>query len=115
MLVPLPQPVVDALKASPSDNGKYFFWNGCCLPTSAVKIWERTFQRVFELADISGGTVHRFRDTFAVELLLKGVPIEQVSVLLGHSSLKITEKHYAPWVKARQEQLEQSVRLAWSA
>jgi integrase len=57
-------------------------------------------------------TVHRFRDTFAVELLLKGVPIEQVSVLLGHSSLKVTEKHYAPWVKARQEQLEQSVRLA---
>jgi len=113
--VPLPQPVVEALKASPSDNGKYFFWNGCCLPTSAVKIWERTFQRVFELADISGGTVHRFRDTFAVELLLKGVPIEQVSVLLGHSSLRITEKHYAPWVKARQDQLEQSVRLAWSA
>jgi hypothetical protein len=37
--------------------------------------------------------------------------IEQVSVLLGHSSLKITEKHYAPWVKARQEQLEATV--AW--
>lgn len=59
--------------------------------------------------------MHRFRDTFAVELLLKGLPIEQVSVLLGHSSLRVTEKHYAPWVKARQDQLEQSVRLAWSA
>ena len=46
-------------------------------------------------------------DTFAVELLLKGVPMDVVSVLLGHSSIKITEKHYAPWVKARQEQLEQ--------
>ena len=113
--VPLPPPVVEALKRSPSDHAKYFFWNGRCLPTSAVKIWERTFQRVFELADISGGTVHRFRDTFAVELLLKGVPIEQVSVLLGHSSLRVTEKHYAPWVKARQEQLEHSVRLAWPA
>lgn len=112
--VPLPERAVDALKASRSDDSRYFFWNGRCLPTSAVKIWERTFQRVFELADISGGTVHRFRDTFAVELLLKGVPIEQVSVLLGHSSLKVTEKHYAPWVKARQEQLEQSVRLAWA-
>jgi integrase/recombinase XerD len=59
------------------------------------------------------GTVHRFRDTFAVELLLKGVPIEQVSVVLGHSSLKVTEKHYSPWVKARQEQLEAAVRKAW--
>src|SRR5262249_31640544 len=112
--VPLPQSVVDALKAAPSDNPKYFFWNGRCLPTSAVKIWERTFERVFELADIPDGTLHRFRDTFAVELLLKGVPIEQVSILLGHSSLKITEKHYAPWVKARQEQLEAAVRKAWA-
>jgi hypothetical protein len=48
-----------------------------------------------------------------VELLLKGVPIEQLSVLLGHSSLKITEKHYSPWVKARQDQLEAAVRKAW--
>ena len=88
--LPLPPQTVEALKAAPSDNPKYFFWNGNCLPTSAVKIWERTFQRVFEEANIPDGTAHRFRDTFAVELLLKGVPIEQVSILLGHSSLKIT-------------------------
>ena len=113
--VPLPPNAVEALKQSPSDNVRYFFWNGNCLPTSAVKIWERTFQGVFKLAHIPDGTIHRFRDTFAVELLLKGVPIEQVSVLLGHSSLKVTEKHYSPWVKARQDQLEQSVRLAWPA
>jgi integrase/recombinase XerD len=54
-----------------------------------------------------------FRDTFAVEMLLAGVPIDQVSILLGHKSVKITEKHYAPWVKARQEQLASSVRNAW--
>jgi integrase len=55
------------------------------------------------------------RDTFAVEMLLAGVPLEQVSILLGHKSVKITEKHYAPWVKARQEQLAANVRKAWSA
>ncbi len=54
-----------------------------------------------------------FRDTFAIELLLAGVPIDQVSILLGHSSIKITEKHYSPWVKARQEQLESSVKQSW--
>jgi integrase/recombinase XerD len=31
-----------------------------------------------------------FRDTFAVEMLLAGVPIDQVSLLLGHASVKIT-------------------------
>jgi hypothetical protein len=32
---------------------------------------------------------------------------------LGHDSIKVTEKHYAPFVKARQDQLEASARLAW--
>jgi hypothetical protein len=26
-------------------------------------------------------------------------------VLLGHSSIKVTERHYSPWVRARQDQL----------
>jgi hypothetical protein len=47
-------------------------------------------------------------------LLLAGIPLEQVSMLLGHKSVKITEKHYAPWVKARQEQLAANVRKAWA-
>ena len=54
-----------------------------------------------------------FRDTFAVELLNKGVPIDRVSLLLGHSSVKVTEKHYAPFVKERQQQLEMYARMAW--
>ena len=32
---------------------------------------------------------------------------------LGHSSVRITEKHYSPWVKARQDQLERAVKKAW--
>jgi integrase/recombinase XerD len=56
-----------------------------------------------------------FRDTFAVELLLAGVPLDQVSLLLGHNSIKVTEKHYAPFVKARQVQLEHSARMAWKS
>jgi integrase len=62
-----------------------------------------------------------FRDTFAVELLLAGVPMDQVSLLLGQSSVKITERHYAPFCKARQQQLAERalkgavvVTLWWS-
>jgi integrase len=39
--------------------------------------------------------------------------MDRVSVLLGHSSIKVTEKHYSPWVRARQEQLEADVRRTW--
>ena len=53
------------------------------------------------------------RDTFAVELLKKGVSLETVSILLGHSSVRITERHYRPWVKTLQDNLEKEVARAW--
>jgi hypothetical protein len=59
------------------------------------------------------GTRTGFGTTLAVELLLDGMPIERVSILLGHSSVKVTERHYAPWVKARQAQLEADLVHAW--
>lgn len=63
---------------------------------------------------IVGGHAHRFRDPFAISLLLKGVDLANVSVLLGHGSIKVTERHYSPWVKARQERLEADVRSTWA-
>lgn len=111
------------LHAVPNSNPRYFFWSGNGDPETAKKGWQRTLRHLFRnVAKVAkpDGTPkrchpHMFRDTFAVELLLSGVPIDQVSLLLGHSSVKITEKHYAPFVKARQEQLEGSVRLSWEA
>ena len=70
---------------------------------------------MFELATIPDSHAHHFRDTFAVSLLQAGVPMERVSVVLGHSSIKVTEKHYSPWVPARQEQLEADVRRTWDS
>jgi len=39
--------------------------------------------------------------------------MEEVSILLGHSSVRITEKHYASWVPARQEILKSHVAKTW--
>ena len=123
VFVPLPEDLAESLRTippGPKPNPNYFFWTGNGDPRSAVKDWQRSFRRLFKVANITkpDGTrkrcfPHMFRDTFAIELLLAEVPIDQVSVLLGHSSVKITEKHYSPWVKARQTQLEKSVRKSW--
>jgi integrase/recombinase XerD len=106
--VPLPKTVIDALDAIPTDN--YYFWSGRGTKKSCVGDYQRAFKKLYELAKVENGHAHRWRDTFAVELLLDGIPLEQVSALLGHQSIKVTERHYSPWVKARQDQLEAAVR-----
>jgi integrase/recombinase XerD len=92
----------------------YFFWSGQSKAKTVISHWQDCLRTFFETAGVENGHAHPFRDTFAVELLLAGVPLERVSVLLGHRSIKVTERHYAPWVRARQEQLEADVRRCWS-
>lgn len=111
----LPDLVVKALDAAPRSSDNYFFWTGQSTVRSAKGKWQRRLQRLFELAGAVGGHAHRFRDTFAVELLLAGVPLERVSVLLGHQSVRITERHYSPWVRARQEQLGADLQRAFAS
>ncbi|HEV2196056.1 MAG TPA: tyrosine-type recombinase/integrase [Candidatus Acidoferrum sp.] len=111
---PLPPFVMEALNAIP-ERTAYFFWTGNSTPKTAASVWQESLKRLFILAGVPDGHAHRFRDTFSVELLLAGVPIERVSILLGHQSVRITEKHYAPWVRERQEQLEADVRRTWQA
>jgi integrase/recombinase XerD len=111
---PLRDAVIQALDAVRGTSEKYFFWTGEGKLKSAVGDWQRSLKKLFALAKVPGGHPHRFRHTFTVELLLAGIPIERVSVLLGHSSVRITEKHYSAWVRARQEQLEADVRASWA-
>ena len=106
---------MNALTATSRITERLYFWNGKGLLKTAVKNWQKKLRRLFELSGMDKGDdyllSHRFRDTFSVELA--GVPMERVSVLLGHSSVRITEKHYNPWVRSRQEQLEADMRSAW--
>jgi integrase/recombinase XerD len=111
---PLPPFVVNALDSFEPASDRYFFWTGESDRDGVARNYMRYLARLFDLAGIPDGHSHRFRDTFAVELLLKGAPLERVSVLLGHRSIKVTERHYTPWVRARQEQLEADVRRIWS-
>jgi site-specific recombinase XerD len=111
---PLPEFVVSALEGMVPTSERYFFWTGTSKLQTATGDWQAKLKKLFEKANLANGHAHRFRDTFAVELLLANVPIERVSILLGHTSIRITEKHYTPWVRARQEQAEADVRGAWA-
>jgi integrase/recombinase XerD len=75
---PLPTDVVHKLTAVTNGNERYFFYDGTSQPESMVKSWDRVFKKVGETAApvVSNCHPHRFRDTFAVSLLLKGVSLE---------------------------------------
>lgn len=121
VFVLIPPDVAHELRTLPSENPAYFFWSGRGLPKSSVSDYQRSLRRMFKKLDIKGANgktkrchSHMFRNTFSVNLLLAGVPIHDVSLLLGHSSVKTTEKHYSPFVMARRDSLIDAVRQAWT-
>lgn len=111
--VPLPAFAVRALMQQPT--GQYVFWSGHGELKSAIEDWRRSFRSLAKLAGVRKLHFHRLRDSFAVSLLERGVDIETVAVLLGHSSSAVTRKHYNPWVQSRQSALEAAVRRTWTA
>jgi integrase len=68
---------------------------------------KRSFSTACRRAGISDFRIHDLRHTFASWLVTEGVPLLEVSRLLGHSTVKMTERyaHLAP------DSLESAVSL----
>ena len=100
-------------------NATYVFWNKQKADSSEYRQATRMGEQIKEVFDAAGvqskGHMisHRLRATFAVDLLTKGLPLEHASKLLGHKSVTTTEKHYAKWVKGRQDRLDALVSATW--
>ncbi len=115
--VPIPPNVAKELLTVLNGNPEYVFWSGDGEEESITKSWSKLYLApLFDAAKLSSNGYlksHRLRDTFAVDLLQKGVPLEEVSKLLGHESIKTTEKHYSKWMKGRQDRLDSLVTGTW--
>lgn len=118
----VPVAVIEALDAVPvrkTMHADQFFWSRVCDHRTLAGMWTpriRRMNKYVSFKDDHGEPMsfhsHMLRDTFAVELLLAGVALEKVSKLLGHKSIRVTEKHYAPWVRSRTDQLENEMKAA---
>lgn len=113
--VPIPEDVAREALEVLNGNPKYFFWTGTSKPQSAVTNWQHDLRALFRAAfgKTTDFTPHSLRDTFACDLLGKGVPLEEVSKLLGHESVKTTERSYSPWISSRQDRLDSLVTGTW--
>ena len=56
----------------------------------------KAFQKCMFVLNIDNVVFHDIRRTFGYNLIRQGMPIFEVSKLLGHSSVVTTERHYAP-------------------
>ena len=70
---------------------------------STEKIWQYTgdfitkkFKWNVRRLNIKDARFHDLRRTFGLNLIKAGMPIFEVSKLLGHTSVKTTQEHYAP-------------------
>ncbi len=119
VFVAVPQKTVDALNAIPPTSQVYFFWSENGRPQTAARGWRRSVDHVFQAAKIKrNGKLlrchpHMLRHTFAIEKLLGGARLEDVSLLLGHASTKVTERHYLKFDQRRQDRLIEASRVDW--
>ncbi|MFB3148626.1 MAG: site-specific integrase, partial [Thermodesulfobacteriota bacterium] len=56
----------------------------------------RSFKTACKLANIEGFRFHDLRHTAATRLVEAGIPLHAVAKLLGHSTVKITERYSHP-------------------
>ena len=113
----LPDQVVAALRDLSPDREhvrpEFFFWGAHRKWEGLSTQWGNIIKKMNaypNFKDEDGKLMHfhshQLRDTYAVQLLLAELPLKDVSKLLTHESVQVTEKHYAPWVKQRIQQLE---------
>jgi integrase len=113
--VPLPEQVRELLMMmmraqAPKGEQRVFVWKVVkdgkeeVVPFDSVK---RSFDTARAAAKLKGVSLHTMRHTYASRLVMRGVPIYNVSKLLGHSKIQMTMRyaHLAP------EGLEESVAV----
>jgi integrase len=118
--IPLPPELLAVLSNLQPYDGGYYFWNkrtNGSKPSTAQGNFGVRMAAIFKDAGIDTDAhhvSHMLRNTFAVDYLEKGIPLETVSLLLGHQSVTTTEKYYADFSKGYMDKIEAKVRETWT-
>jgi integrase len=102
VVLPIPQELLFALEAErdrrqPQLQERVLLHPGTTHPLSPKRAYSRV-KAMGRRAGVVNAHPHRFRDTFAVDMLARGASPYDVAKLLG-DTVSTVEKHYAPFVK----------------
>ena len=110
VMLPIPEELFFALEAErdrrkpqPQDRVLLNSTNG--KPFTRPRLYERMLA-IGRRAGVQNANPHRFRDTFAVDLLCKGASPYDVAKSLG-DVVTTVEKHYAPFVRELRDRLRE--------
>jgi hypothetical protein len=67
------------------------------------RLYER-IQPMGRRAGVPTARAHRFRDTLAVDMLIRGASPYDVAIMLG-DTIETVEKHYTPFIKELRERV----------
>jgi integrase len=106
ILLPIHQELFFALETEldrrqPTPEERVLMNPGTGTPLTRPRLYERMVA-LGRRAGVLGAHPHRFRDTYAVDLLAPGASPYDVAKLLG-DTVDAIEKHYAPFVKELRE------------
>lgn len=110
--IPLPDFLFQMLQ-KPADAAPESYIFGSDSRPADPRTLQRQFERLIRPLELTGVHFHTLRHTFATRMLELGVDVKTVSVLLGHSSTRITLDCYAHSLLDQQRQAMAKLAAAY--
>ncbi len=96
----------------PNKNGlPYIRFDAGTMKGGGTSVWKR----LLEVSFVEGVAMRDLRHYFAVQNLIRGVPLTMLSHWMGHSHIELTAKRYGRWAREQKEQWEYAMLRSKSA
>ncbi len=111
ILPPVEQALIELKNRTTINQTGYIFTTKRGEPI--VKHIDKMWRKALKKAGLRHRPSEQLRHTFASQCLMKGHAPGYIASLLGHSSLQVTYRHYARWIKDASKEQENALRKSF--